>query len=547
MRLTRMGSCSERDMKNKKSGIRQEMKINGLTKEQLLDQMNSLQDKIIILQKTVATQRKTEDALIISEKNLSAILEKNADGIVIVNKNGRVLYVNPAAEKLFDRTKEEFLGYPFGFPVSDNKITEYHIIKKNGVLCEAEFHVVNIQWEKHPAYQLSVRDITGRKNAELELLGAKDKAEESDRLKTAFLHNISHEIRTPLNAIVGFSALLGEPGETEETRKSFIEIIRGSSDYLLDIVSGIIEISNIEAGILKLNLNEINLNGILKNLHEQFKAKTDEKGIGLSYETLLSENNAYIQADNNKMIQILSNLLNNAIKFTNTGQIEFGYKVINNYLEFYVSDTGIGIQHDQSERIFDRFYQVDNSVSRLYEGTGLGLSISKSYVEFLGGKIWLRSRPGSGTIFYFTIPYLKTVKPFITDWKVMGTEKIILKEQKTVLIAEDEESNCLLMKELLSSLHVDILHAINGKEAVDMCAADKKIDLVLMDIKMPVMNGFEATEKIRNFLPDLPIIATTAYAFETDRKKALSIGCSDYISKPIGKDAFLEVVNKYLY
>lgn len=542
-----MGSCSERDMKNKKSGIRQEMKINGLTKEQLLDQMNSLQDKIIILQKTVATQRKTEDALIISEKNLSAILEKNADGIVIVNKNGRVLYVNPAAEKLFDRTKEEFLGYPFGFPVSDNKITEYHIIKKNGVLCEAEFHVVNIQWEKHPAYQLSVRDITGRKNAELELLGAKDKAEESDRLKTAFLHNISHEIRTPLNAIVGFSALLGEPGETEETRKSFIEIIRGSSDYLLDIVSGIIEISNIEAGILKLNLNEINLNGILKNLHEQFKAKTDEKGIGLSYETLLSENNAYIQADNNKMIQILSNLLNNAIKFTNTGQIEFGYKVINNYLEFYVSDTGIGIQHDQSERIFDRFYQVDNSVSRLYEGTGLGLSISKSYVEFLGGKIWLRSRPGSGTIFYFTIPYLKTVKPFITDWKVMGTEKIILKEQKTVLIAEDEESNCLLMKEQLSSLHVDILYAINGKEAVDMCAADKKIDLVLMDIKMPVMNGFEATEKIRNFLPDLPIIATTAYAFETDREKALSIGCSDYISKPIGKDAFLEVVNKYLY
>ena len=541
-----MGSCSVRDMKNKKSGMMQLMKNNGLTKEQLFDQLSSLRDKIVILQKTVAIQKKTEDALIISEKNLSSILEKNADGIVIVNKDGRVLYVNPAAEKLFDRTKEEFLGYPLGFPVSDSKITDYHIIKKNGVLSDVEFHVVNIQWEKQPAYQLSVRDITGRKNAELELLGAKYKAEESDRLKTAFLHNISHEIRTPLNAIVGFSALLGEPGETEETRNSFIEIIRGSSDYLLDIVSGIIEISNIEAGILKLNLNETNLNGVLKNLHEQFRAKTEEKGIGLSYETFLSDNNAYIRTDNSKIIQILSNLLNNAIKFSNMGQIEFGYKVIDDYLEFYVSDTGIGIHHDQSERIFDRFYQVDNTVSRLYEGTGLGLSISKSYVEFMGGKIWMRSQPGSGTVFYFTIPYLKTVKPFITDWKEWGTEKIILKKQKTILIAEDEESNCLLMKELLSSLHVDILHAINGKEAVDMCAADKKIDLVLMDIKMPVMNGFEATEKIRNFLPDLPIIATTAYAFETDREKALSIGCSDYISKPIGKDAFLEVVNKYL-
>ena len=381
----------------------------------------------------------------------------------------------------------------------------------------------------------------------LELIGAKFRAEEGDRLKTAFLHNISHEIRTPLNAIVGFSALLGEPGETDETRQSFVEIIISSSDHLLHILNGIIEISNIEAGILKLNLSDVNLNGILKNLHKQFKAKTDKKGIGFSYETALSDNNAYIQADNTKLIQILSNLLINAIKFTNTGQIELGYNIRNDYLEFYISDTGIGIPYDQSQRIFDRFYQVDYADTRAYEGTGLGLSISKSYVEFMGGRIWMTSPAGRGTVFYFTIPYKKTVNPYETGWERKGTKKIILKEQKAVLIAEDEESNYLLMKEQLTSLNVNVVHVINGKEAVDICAADKKIDLVLMDIKMPVMDGFEATKKIRNFLPDLPIIATTAYAFETDREKALSIGCSDYISKPIGKDVLLEVVNKYLY
>ncbi len=268
-----------------------------------------------------------------------------------------------------------------------------------------------------------------------ELIRAKSGAEEGDRLKTAFLHNISHEIRTPLNAIVGFSALLGEPGETDETRQSFIEIIRSSSDYLLDILSGIIEISNIEAGILKLNLSVFNLNGILKNLHKQFKPKTDKKEIRFGYETVLSDNNAYIQADNIKLNQILSNLLINAIKFTNTGHIEFGYNIRNDYLEFYISDTGIGIPFDQSQRIFDRFYQVDYSGSRLYEGAGLGLSISRSYVEFMGGKIWMISPTGSGTVFYFTIPYKKTVKPYETDWKRSGTEKIILKEKKPVLFA----------------------------------------------------------------------------------------------------------------
>ena len=321
--------------------------------------------------------------------------------------------------------------------------TEEKFIKINNEVIDVEVMGIPVTYMGQPAVQTVVRDISVRKKAELELIGAKDKAEEGDRLKTAFLHNISHEIRTPLNAIVGFSALLGEPGETDETRQSFIEIIRSSSDYLLDILSGIIEISNIEAGILKLNLSDVNLNGILKNLHKQFRAKTDKKGIGFSYETVLSDNNAYIQADNTKLIQILSNLLINAIKFTNTGQIEFGYNIRNDYLEFYISDTGIGIPYDQSQRIFDRFYQVDYSDTRVYEGTGLGLSISKSYVEFMGGKIWMTSPTGRGTVFYFTIPYKKTVKPYETNWERRGTEKIILKEQKAVLIAEDEESNYL--------------------------------------------------------------------------------------------------------
>lgn len=248
-------------------------------------------------------------------------------------------------------------------------------------------------------------DITERKKSENDLIRSKEKAEESDRLKTAFLHNISHEIRTPMNAIVGFANLLREPGLSQEEHDSYTDIISRSSHHLLSIVNDVIEISNVEAGRLKISLSDCNLAGIFDDLYAQFRTTASEKEIEFSISTPAAGGIARLTTDCTKFIQVMTNLLNNAFKFTSSGKIIFGYTIKDPYIEFFVSDTGIGIEHDSQEKIFERFYQVDNTVTRLHEGTGIGLSISKAYVELLGGKIWLRSSPGKGSVFYFTIPY----------------------------------------------------------------------------------------------------------------------------------------------
>jgi signal transduction histidine kinase len=253
----------------------------------------------------------------------------------------------------------------------------------------------------------SFRDITERKKAETELIMAKDKAEESDRLKTAFLHNVSHEIRTPMNAILGFSTLLSEPGISDSDRKQYIEIIFQSGNQLLSIINDIVDLASIESGQVKINIKEINLNTTLRRINEQFSYKEKPHKIMLSLKTPLSDSDAEILTDGTKLVQIISNLINNAFKFTQAGRIDFGYDLKDDFLEFFVKDTGIGIPQEHQSKIFDRFYQVDNAVSRQYTGTGLGLSICKAYAELLGGKIWLESKPGIGTTFSFTIPYKK--------------------------------------------------------------------------------------------------------------------------------------------
>ncbi len=255
------------------------------------------------------------------------------------------------------------------------------------------------------------RDVSVRKAAELELIKSKEQAEESDRLKTAFLHNISHEIRTPMNAIIGFSSLLSEPGLDITSQKSFVEHISQSSFRLLEILNNIIEVSNIEAGILKILKSEANLNKMLEMILKEYQAKAREKGIKLTMEPGLPDSRTDLLYDYGKIKSILTSLLNNAFKFTHKGEVSLGYKLNGNFLEFNVSDTGIGIAQEHQNKVFNRFYQVDNLLNRDYEGTGLGLSISKAYVELLGGKIWLSSNPGKGSVFSFTIPYNQNGKP----------------------------------------------------------------------------------------------------------------------------------------
>jgi hypothetical protein len=345
---------------------------------------------------------------------------------IIINRfhGGQIIDINKgfqnitgySREEIFDKTilevgfwlTEKDRNTFFDELIKSGKIygREFQFRKKSGdlITCLISSEVVSLDNEQ--CILSSVDDISIQKKYELELIKSKEKAEESDRLKTAFMHNISHEIRTPLNAIVGFSTLLGEPDMDTESKRSYIDLIKRGSDHLISIVSDIMEISNIEAGILKFNETETDLNVLLNDLYRQFHIKAVEKGIDLILTTDLSDSDSNINTDRTKLVQVLSNLLWNALKFTDKGQIEFGYILSNTFLEFYVADTGIGIHEEMHDKIFERFYQVDYSGTRKYDGTGLGLSISKAYIELSGGKIWLDSKPGQGATFYFTIPYL---------------------------------------------------------------------------------------------------------------------------------------------
>jgi signal transduction histidine kinase len=252
---------------------------------------------------------------------------------------------------------------------------------------------------------LLIRRIDKHKKAEAQIIAAKEKAEESDRLKTAFLHNISHEIRTPMNAIIGFSTLLNEKGLNEHERRQYTDFIFSSARNLLSIINDIVDIANIESGKARVTLAKMNVNSTLKMINDQFRSKDMPAGIRLEMRLSLPDNEADIISDETKLVQVITNLLNNSVKFTSNGSIEFGYTRKDDFLEFYVNDTGIGIPEDHQARIFDRFYQVDDAATRKYGGTGLGLSICKSYVGLLGGEIRLKSKPGEGTSFTFTIPF----------------------------------------------------------------------------------------------------------------------------------------------
>jgi len=392
----------------------------------------------------------------------------------------------------------------------------------------------------------TIVDITDRKLAEEALIEAKERAEENDRLKTAFLNNISHEIRTPMNAIIGFSGFLNEPELSPDKRKYFTEIICNASNHLLSVITDIINIATVEAGQASLKKTRINLNQVVRNLFNQFELKARERNIRLEFSTPLPDNYTNIDTDETKLMQILSNLIGNALKFTKQGHVKFGYTCQDHHLEFYIEDTGIGIAPELHEEIFERFRQADSTIARQFGGTGLGLSISKAYVELLGGKIWVSSKAGEGATFYFTLPFEMGHNGH-SHSKVADTNEFIsFDSSKTILIAEDEDLNYLLLEQVLSEYDLKLIRVENGAEAFDFCKNHPEIDLVLMDVKMPVMDGYEATRMIKAVRPELPIIMQTAYSRESDRQKSFECGCDGYISKPIIISEFLGHLQKHL-
>ncbi|MEN8119948.1 MAG: ATP-binding protein [Bacteroidota bacterium] len=402
----------------------------------------------------------------------------------------------------------------------------------------------------------AVIDITERKLAEKELVLTKEKAEESDQLKTEFFNNMSHEVRTPLNGILGFSSILDNPELTYEKRKNYINIIQSSSEQLLRIIDDIIEISQLGTKQVKIKNKEICLNHLLLELFSIFDIKAKENKTPLYLKKELSDKESIVLTDKLKLNKILSNLLENALKFTNQGFIEFGYSLVETYgrtslqqLQIYVKDTGIGIAPDKQQIIFERFSQEEKELSQKAGGLGLGLSIAKENAELLGGNITLKSEKGKGTTFFVTIPY-NAVNLEIENSTSDNEGKIATKQDKyTFLIVEDEEVNYLYLETLLENeieINCTIQHAKNGKEAVEMCKDNNDIDFVLMDLKMPVLNGFEATKLIKEFRPDLTIVAQTAYSAKEDIEKAKQAGCDDFISKPISAEDFNEIIYKYL-
>ncbi len=406
-----------------------------------------------------------------------------------------------------------------------------------------------------------VQDITERKRIEEELILAKEKAEESDRLKSSFLSNMSHEIRTPMNGILGFAELLKEPNLTGEEQQEYIGIIETSGTRMLNIINDIIDISKIESGSMKILISETNINEQIEYIHTFFKPEIDAKNMQLSFKNSLPSTEAVIKSDREKIYAILTNLVKNAIKFTHSGSIEFGYNLkpakpnttgTSGYLfepfelEFYVKDTGIGIRQEQLEIVFERFRQGSESLTRSYEGAGLGLSISKTFVEMLGGKIWVESELGKGSVFYFTIPYNgeQDAKDVI-QIADLNDDKEKQIENLKILIAEDDEISAILLTKTIKIFSKEILKAKTGIEALKACRDNPDIDLILMDIQMPEMDGYETTRRIRQFNKDVIIIAQTAYALTGYREKAIAAGCNDYISKPIKKEELMAVMHKY--
>ncbi|MEI6137716.1 MAG: response regulator [Mariniphaga sp.] len=506
---------------------------------------------------------------------LSRAVEQSPNSVIITDINGIMEYANSATSKLTGYTMEEIIGQNPRIFSSGEKTREEYTFLWNTILSGrewfGEFHNKKkngeLYWESAsiaPLFSengeitnfLGIKtDITESKKLTLELIKSKEHAEESDRLKSAFLANMSHEIRTPMNGILGFAELLKEPGLTGEEQQEYIRIIQKSGARMLNIINEIVDISKIEAGVVKLNLTETNINEQTEYIYTFFKPEVEGKGLKLQLKNTLPRKEAIIETDGEKLYAIFMNLVKNAIKYTVNGSIEIGYDVIVETqciasLQFFVKDTGMGIPKDRQSAIFERFVQADIEDKKAQQGAGLGLTITKSYVEMLGGRIWVESEEGSGSTFYFTLPYTvhqnETSGVRIEKSNHETEVQIIAKiPGLKILIAEDDLTSGILINIIVGKLSREIIKVRSGQEAIAACREHPDIDLILMDIQMPAMGGYEATRQIRQFNKEVVIIAQTAFGLSGDKEKALAAGCTDYIAKPINKLLLLELIQKH--
>ncbi|MCK5136832.1 MAG: response regulator [Bacteroidales bacterium] len=392
------------------------------------------------------------------------------------------------------------------------------------------------------------KDVSDMMKIETELKNARDRAQEADRLKTSFLANMSHEIRTPMNGILGFANLLRDPDLTGEQKDLYLKHIDHSSNQLLHIIDDIIDISKIESGQLKIMNKPVRINTILDEIYSSYfhRIRGDapgQKRVAFNLKKGDESHGFTIIIDDFRLSQIINNLIGNAIKFTKEGHITFGYTIRNSrYIEFYVSDSGAGIPADKIDIIFNRFGQVSNKELYQPSGTGLGLPISKSLVKLMGGEIWVESTEKKGSTFFFTLPLV--IEETVEETHVLISNKTYNWSNKRILVAEDEELNWFFIREMLRKTGAEILRAKHGKEALSI-AKRSAPDVILMDIKMPEMNGIEATRQIRTFNMEVPIIAQTAYVMAEEKEESLKAGCNHFVTKPLNRTIIMELIDSY--
>jgi PAS domain S-box-containing protein len=430
--------------------------------------------------------------------------------------------------------------------ITERKLSELALLESEQNLLKQnqEYQVLNMEYLALNDKLRNSFDYIQRMNSEL--IVSKNRAQESDRLKSSFLANMSHEIRTPLNAIIGFSSFLRDEGLDKDKTEAYCEIIDSSGHQLLTIINDILDISKIEAGQLVITKGSVNISHVLREIFQQYKKAAELKNLSLVYTNASYTDDVIINTDESRLRQILCNLVDNAIKFTTEGKVEFGFTIDSNFVSILVKDSGIGISRENQSVIFKPFRQVETTATRNYRGNGLGLSISKALVEMLGGTLTLWSDAGNGSTFTFTIPYVQS------SVTVKGNKAELLQSGKqnwnrhVILVVEDEMYNYSYLEKSLSSTNVGILHAWNGVEAIEIVKTHPEISLVLMDIRMPEMDGYTATSKIKELRPQLPIIAQTAYAFAEDKEKALKVGFDNYLTKPSSREYMVEVIGNYL-
>ena len=484
--------------------------------------------------------------------------------VSITDMNDVIVFVNESFYNTYGYTKEELIGRhleiirsPNNPPGLTDEILPSTIhgewkgellnLRKDGTEFPIYLSTTTIKdKEGNPLGLIGVAsDITERKQKEEELIRAMEKAEESDRLKSAFLANMSHEIRTPMNGILGFTELLSDTHFSGEEKQEFIDIIRKSGQRMLNTVNDLIDIAKIETGQMPVIYAETDVVEQITNLYRFFQHEAEEKGIAFLLNNNVLPQFSLIKTDLAKLDSIFTNLIKNAIKYTNKGSVEIGCRMNENRFEFYVRDTGIGIPKHRQQAIFNRFEQADIGDTRAFQGSGLGLAITKAYAEMLGGKIILESEEGKGSVFYFSFPVeFGEAEAEILLKNELPTESKDAKKKLKIMIADDDDIGYYYLQTVLNELECETFRCIDGAEVVEYCRNNNDVDLILMDIRMPVMNGLEATRKIREFNTAVVIIAQTAFALLGDKEIALAAGCNDYISKPINKAELIQKIKK---